>query len=405
MSTFLYEAYDKDGATVRGEYEAQTSEEVVEHLLHRSLSPVSIRSLKANSATELSFSSLFKRLSPVDVLFLVRNLATTLKAGMSMVEALDIMIADTDRPYLRYVLQTIQAGMKSGLPFSKGFEQFRGSFPPAFIGMLRAGEASGELDSTLASLGAYLAKEYNLRQAVRAAMIYPVVLLCASAGVVALLLIVVLPRLSKAFAQSGVELPFITKVFLALSNALTYSIWLDLAVVAGLVWFFTYFRRTVIGRRFMLSVLMRTPVARDVVKKVALVRFTRTFGHLIGGGVSAIEALDIAADSVGNDDFAAAIRKAGEDLQHGISLSHSLPERRDLFPSILIGLIVVGEKTGTLSAILLDLADFYDEEAGNRLKNLTSILEPILLLVMGLIVGSIALSIMLPIYQLIGKVG
>jgi len=405
MSTYLYEAYDKDGTAVRGEYEADSSQDVVEHLLHRSLSPVSIRPLRANSATELSFASLFKRISPVDVLFLVRNLATTLKAGMSMVEALDILIADTDRPYLRYVLQTIQAGMKSGLPFSKGFEQFRRSFPPAFIGMVRAGEMSGGLDTALSSIGAYLTKEYQLRQQVRSALIYPIVLLCASSGVIALLLIVVLPRLAKAFAQSGADLPFITKVFIGLSAALTYSILLDIAVLAVVVWFFVSFRRTDAGKRIMLAALMRIPIARDVVKKVALVRFTRTFGHLLASGISAIEGLEIAADSVGNITYAAAIRKAGDDLEHGISLSHSLSERRDLFPNILIGLLVVGEKTGTLSAILLELADFYDDEVGSRLKNLTSILEPVLLLVMGLIVGSIALSIMLPIYQLVGKVG
>lgn len=403
MATFTYEAYDAHGVVVRGQIEASGKGEVVEQLLRKSLKPLSVTPLRsASSGLQMQ---LIKKLSAVDVLFLVRNLATTIKAGMSVVESLEMLVSDTERPYLRFVLQKVQAGVKNGQQLSKGFEEFRDQFPPAFIGMLKAGEISGQLDATLTSLGGYLTKEYQLRQQVKSALIYPTVLLCASIAVIALLLIVVLPRLTSSFAQSGIKLPLVTKIFLALSNALTYSITLDIAVLVFFVWFFLYFRRRPLGKRIWFSFLWHIPVAKHVITKIALVRFTRTFGNLSGSGIAAVEALEITADSLGNPIYAGALHAAARDIERGVSLSSSLSTHPDIFPKVLIGLITVGERTGSLSSILLTLADFYEDEVGTRLKNLTAILEPLLLLIMGLVVGAIALSILLPIYQLVGNVG
>jgi len=403
MSTYLYEAFDKDGTVVRGEFDAQGKGEVLEHLLRRSLKPVSIRALRDGSQG-LS-RSFFNRLSSVDVLFLVRNLSTTIKAGMSIVESLDVLIADTDKPFLRSMLQRVQAGIKSGQQLSVEFEAYKKHFPAAFIGMLKAGEISGALDKTLDSLAVYLTKEFQLRSQVRSALVYPTVLLCASLGVITLLLGVVLPKLTKAFTESKIELPLLTRIFIGISNALTYSLILDVLIVGFLAWLFFYFRRTSLGKRIWQSTITHLPIAKDVIRKVAIVRFTRTFGNLIGSGISAIEALEISADSLGNAEYAAALHAAARDLERGVSLSHSLERSPQLFPRILVGLIVVGERTGSLSPMLLSLSEFYDEEVSNRLKNLTSVLEPLLLLVMGVVVGAIALSILLPIYQLVGKVG
>jgi type II secretory pathway component PulF len=403
MATFTYEAYDASGAIVHGQIEASGKGEVVEQLLRKSLKPLSVSPLSGSSSRFQM--QLIQRLAAIDVLFLVRNLATTLKAGMSVTESLDMLIDDTDRPYLKSVLQQVQAKVKNGEQLSKGFDAFRDQFPPAFIGMLRAGEVSGQLDATLTSLGSYLVKEYQLRQQVKSALIYPIVLLCASVAIIALLLIVVLPRLTASFAQSGIKLPLITKVFLGLSNALTYSITLDLAFVVFIAWFFLYFRRRPLGKRIWFALLWHVPVAKHVITKVALVRFTRTFGNLVSSGIAAVEALEITADSLGNAVYAGALKEAARDIERGVSLSSSLHKHTDLFPKVLIGLITVGERTGQLSPILLSLADFYEDEVGTRLKNLTAILEPLLLLVMGLVVGAIALSILLPIYQLVGNVG
>lgn len=404
MSTFIYEAYDSEGATVRGEYEGATRNEVVEYLAKHDLTPVSVEELRGRRKSEGFFAlSFFEKLSPVDVMFLVRNLATTVKAGLSIVDSLDILIADTEKKMMKRVLRETQAMIKNGQSLSSGFEKYKDSFPPIFMGMLRAGELSGQLDKTLAELGKYLSKEYALRSKVKSALTYPIILLVASTAVMTLLLVFVLPRLTSSFAASGVKLPFITEIFLGISKILTWSFTLDVAVLGALVWFLIFFRTTNTGKKFFFWVISHTPVASNLVKKVALVRFSRTFGNLIGSGISAIEALQLSSQSIGNHAYEIAIKKAILGVENGQPISESLGKFPDLFPHLLISLLVVGERTGSLHEIMGTFADFYEEEVDNTLKDLTAILEPALLLIMGLLVGAIAVSIILPIYQLVGN--
>ncbi len=404
MSTFIYEAYNKEKQIVHGEYEAATREEAVGYLIRRELTPISVDALHSPGEGKGILSiQFFDSIGPVDIMFLVRNLSATVKAGLSIVEALDILIADSEKASVKKVLREVQALIKNGQTLSKGFEKYANLFPPIFLGMLRAGEMSGQLDKTLVELSKYLSKEYNLRAKVKSALMYPIILLVASSGVVTLLLIFVLPRLTKAFASSGVKLPFITKVFLGLSNALTYSFILDFIALGFLIWFFLYFRTTRTGKKLFFFIISHMPVANELIKKIALVRFARTFGNLLGSGISALEALDLSATSIGNQAYTKAIQSAAADVKNGVSLSGAISKFPKLFPRLLISLIIVGERTGSLHEILGTFADFYEEEVDNKLKDLTAILEPALLLLMGLLVGAIAVSIILPIYQLVGN--
>ncbi|OGI67657.1 hypothetical protein A2732_00195 [Candidatus Nomurabacteria bacterium RIFCSPHIGHO2_01_FULL_40_10] len=284
-----------------------------------------------------------------------------------------------------------------------GFDAYKNSFPPIFIGMLKAGEISGQLDRTLAELSHYLSKEYMLRNKVKSALIYPIILLVASIAVVTLMLMFVLPKLTKSFIQSGVELPFITKVFLFISKILTWSFTLDIIVILGIIYFFVYFRTTQMGKKLFFFLVSHTPVASSLIKKVALVRFARTFGNLMGSGLSVAESLEISSETINNPSYTYAIEKAVIDIRNGLAVSDSLAKYEILFPNLLISLITVGERTGTLQEILVTFADFYEEEVDNALRELTSVLEPALLLVMGLMIGAIAISIILPIYQLVGN--
>lgn len=403
MSTFIYEAYTKEGAIVHGEYEGGARSEVVEYLIKRNLNPITVDDLKSKGKRRgLLAIEFFGGISPIDIMFLIRNLATTTKAGLSIAESIEIIIADTEKPALKRILQEAQALFRTGQTLSKGFEAHADLFPPIFMGMLRAGEMSGQLDKTLAELAEYLSKEYKLRNKIKSALVYPVILLVASGGVVALLLVFVLPRLTKAFESSGVELPFITKLFLGISNILTWSYTLDIIVLALLTWVFVYFRTTRFGKKFFLSVITLIPVANELIKKVALVRFSRMFSNLIASGISAVEALELSAQSIGNQKYTQALEVASTDIINGVPLSEALAKFPDLFPRLLVSLVVVGERTGSLAEILRTFSNFYEEEVDNKLKNLTATLEPALLLVMGVLVGSIAFSIILPIYQLVG---
>jgi type II secretory pathway component PulF len=403
MATYIYEAYDKENKIVHGEYDALSPKEVMDYLSSRFLTPVSIEPVSASKKSKNLLSvQLFEHLSPIDIVFFVRNLATTTKAGLSIIESFDILIKDTNKKLVKKILEGVQSMLKNGQSMSTAFERYKDLFPPIFIGMIKAGEVSGQLDKTLNELARFLSKEYSLKSKVKAALTYPIILLVATFVVVFLMLIFVLPKLTQSFASSGVALPLITKIFLFISNVLTWSFIADGIVIAGIVYFFVYFSRTNIGKKFFSSVISHTPVASDLVKKVALVHFARTFGNLIGSGLSAVESLNIAAQSINNHTYTEAITKVIEDIKNGIPISQALAKYPKLFPSLLISLITVGERTGSLEEILVTFSDFYEEEVDNTLKQLTAVLEPVLLLVMGVMIGAIALSIILPIYQLVG---
>ena len=403
MATYKYEAYDKDNNIVNGEYDALSPKEVMDYLVSRSLTGVSIQSIDTVAKNKnILDTEFFEHLSSVDIVFFVRNLATTTKAGLSLVESFDILIKDTKKKLIKKILLGVQSMIKNGQTLSFAFTRYENLFPPIFIGMIKAGEVSGQLDKTLAELARFLSKEYSLRSKVKSALTYPIILLSASAVVVFLMMVLVLPKLTKSFASSGVALPLITKIFLFISNILTYSFILDGIVIIGLIWFFIYFGRTKMGKRFFFYVISHTPVASDLVKKIAVVHFARTFGNLIGSGLSAVESLKISAQSVNNQKYTEAIEKVIEDIKNGIPISVSLAKFPALFPSLFISLMSVGERTGTLEEILVTFSDFYEEEVDNTLKELTAFLEPVLLLIMGLMIGSIALAIILPIYQIVG---
>ncbi len=403
MATYIYDAYDKDNKIVHGEYDAVSPKEVMEYLTSRFLTPVSIEPVTAIAKKEGVLSTqLFESLSSVDIVFFVRNLATTTKAGLSIVESLDILIKDSKKKLVKKILEGVQSMVKNGQSLSTSFERYKDLFPPIFIGMIKAGEVSGQLDKTLNELARFLSKEYSLKSKVKAALTYPIILLSASFVVVILMLIFVLPKLTQSFASSGVALPLITKIFLFISGLLTWSFILDGIVILAIIYFFVYFSKTKMGKKLFFTVISHTLVASDLVKKIALVHFARTFGNLIGSGLSAVEALTISAQSINNHIYTQAIDNVIEDIKNGIPISQSLAKYPKLFPSLLISLMSVGERTGSLEEILKTFSDFYEEEVDNTLKQLTAVLEPVLLLIMGLMIGSIALSIILPIYQLVG---
>ena len=405
MATYIYEAYNKDNRLIKGEYESNSREEIVDYLTKRSLTPISIKSIhemnKISSKNILSLD-LFSKITSIDIMFLVRNLSTTIKAGLSVVESLDILIKDTENKLMKKILRSVEAMVKNGQSLSAGFENYKNLFPPVFIGMIKAGEVSGQLDKNLKELALSMSKEYALRNKVKSALTYPVILLASSFLVVVLMLIFVLPRLTASFISSGVELPWITKVFLFISKVLTWSYSLDLVFIIGIIYFFSYFKSTSMGKKFYFYILSHIPVANDLVKKVALVRFSRTFGNLIGSGLSVVDSLEISSQSVNNHLYNEVLEKSIEDIKNGVTISESFSKYPKLFPNLLISLITVGERTGSLQEIIITFADFYEEEVDNKLKELTSVLEPVLLLIMGLMIGAIAISIILPIYQLVG---
>lgn len=404
MSLFVYEAINEEGRIVNSEINSLNKEEVVSILTQKHLTPISIELKSGETKLKSSFGSqaIFESISALDKIILIRNLAATIKAGLSLSEALEIMVADATKNIVKNFLAEAQLGVLNGQPLSSIFEKHHKEFSPIFTGMIKAGESSGHLDESLEELSRHLNREYNLVKKVKEAMTYPIILIVASLGIVTVMLTFVLPKLSKSFIQNNVELPFLTKMLVNISNALTFSPVLDIAIVGGTIAFIMYFRKTEGGKKFISRAMFKIPVVNNLVKKIMLVRFSRTLGSLISSAMSISESLNLTARAVGNEVYESAILKADSEIKNGIALSQALKNNPKLFPNFLISLVAVGEKTGTLDKVLKNFSDFYDDDVSSALKSLTTLLEPLLLLFMGLIVGLIAVSILMPIYSMVG---
>lgn len=402
MAIYTYEAADKRGAIHSDRIDASSKDEVLIFLGRKDLIPILVEEEGKRAGLSLS-TSFFERITALDRITLVRNLAVTLKAGLSIIEAIDILIMDTSKNVLRNILQNAKASLQKGQPLSAIFSRYRKYFSPVFTGLLQAGEASGHMDKALEQLAEQMDKEYKLGKKVKSALAYPVLLLITSVLVIIMLLIFVMPRLARSFRMSGAELPTITKVLITISNAVASNILLDVLVVAFLIFGFKFFKRTAFGSKVLVHLVLRIPIAKELVKKVALVRFSRNLGSLIGSGINIVDGLQISAQTVGNEVYKNKILSAVPQIKNGVALSDILKGETKYFPHLLVNMISVGERTGTLEYVLKTFSDFYEEEVDNTLKDLTTFLEPLMLLFMGVIIGTIALSILLPIYQLISK--
>ncbi len=399
---FTYEAYDKAGAVVRGEFSAQGRGEVLEHILSQGLHPTRI-SLPVLGSNTLD-TRFFERIETEDTLFFARNLATALRMGVSATEALEMIIADTEKKVMQDMLKDVLASIRAGNSFSVAFAPYKKYFPSMFQGMLEAGEISGRLDNTLTVFADYLERSHEFQGRVRSALLYPTILVVVSIVVSILIIVVMVPRLSRIFIEANIQLPLITRVMVGISEVLTYSYVLDILVVSAVIASVVWFRATKIGSSIIASVSISTPLARDIVRRTILVRITRTLGTLLDSGVSIIEALTLAGKASGNARFQEALARVTTSIVAGAPIADSFTKENLFFPRMLVGLMAVGERTGKLAGTLQSIANFYERDVDERLKRFTALIEPLLLLVLGLVVGAIALSVLLPIYQLVGAV-
>lgn len=398
MPIFKYTAADKAGKIQTGQMEAVDRQAVIDYLKDEDLLVVSVSA----PPSALSGSVWGNRISVLDKINFTGNLAIMLKAGVSMPEALQVIGDDSRSLYFRRVMADIRFGLENGKSLSEGLANFKKDFNEVFINLIRAGEASGKLEESLAQLHTQLKKEYGLISRVKSALSYPAVLIGGVILVAILLMTFVLPRLVTLFTASNLKLPFSTRLVFAISRALSFKPILTISVIVIAVIVLFFLLRTRTFTRFLSRILARLPVAKQLMEQIELVRFSRTLGNLLQSGVAIIPSLEITANAMNLPAFRHATLNAKEAVAKGVSLNNAFRQEKH-FPVMLISVIKVGEKTGELDGLLLNLADFYEEQADNTLKSLASLIEPILLVVVGLTIGGMALSIILPVYQLIGS--
>lgn len=402
---FIYKALNKEGQEQHGEVQAESRQIAIDYLRRDSLTPLYIEEKgkfkeRRFSLLNLAFS---RSINNLDKIFLTRHLAAILRSGINLLEALEILEQDVQKPLTKKILKDAKINLERGQPLSTTFASYDKYFSPVFVGLVRAGEASGTLEDALESLGEQLQRDYDMKKKVQSAMIYPLILLIATTLIIVLLMTFVMPRLMKALMQTKITLPLLTRIIIGVSNVFSSNPIITLSIFLILIASIFLFYKSKVGKKMMLSFFEKLPLSGNLIKKMALARFSLTLRNLLKSGMPALEAIDITARTIGNVKYEEALLAIGRDLRKGAPLHEVFKTRSDFFPQLVISVIAVGERTGTLERSLLVISNYYNEETERVLKNLIVLLEPMLLIIMGFVVAGIALSILLPIYQLVSS--
>jgi len=355
---------------------------------------------KAPSTFEQMTQNLFLRVSLQERVLFARHLAVGIKAGMTLQDSLRLILRQSKSSAMKKILNQIIEDTSAGMYLSASMQRFQGVFGQLFINIVNVGETSGTLSENLSYLAQEMKKAKDLRSKVKGAMIYPMVILVATLGIVGGLMIGIFPKILPVFANLKVELPITTKILIAVSNFVTaYTLWIVLGIIFSIlaVWVVSHYEWYKRAWHFM---LLRLPIIGKIVVKVNISNITRIMGLLLNSGVQVIEAVNITATALENRMYRRELKTAAETLRRGEFFSIYLAKNERMFPIIVVNMIQVGENTGNLVDNLQYLSEFYEQEVDEVLKNMSSIIEPFLLLFMGLLVGFIALSVITPIYQI-----
>lgn len=400
---FHYVASDATGKVVNGEMEAQGVAEVLEFLAGKGLKPVSVKIVKGFKV--VSKTGFFgPTINETDKIFLTRYLGLMLKVGTDLLHATEVLMTDFDKPIIKSFLSEVRSNLEQGQPFYLSFARYPKFFNSVFTNLIKAGEASGNLDKVLEDMSNTLEKQQDIKNRIRGVLVYPILLLVASFLILFFLVTFALPKIAAVFEGSGFKPPLFSRVVFAVGGFFGhYALLIAGIVIVGGIAAFYFYKTSLTFQRFAFNLLNYLPGVRNVIAKIALQRFAATLASLIEAGLPLTQAIEITAQAVGNEELKEALlRVSGEGITKGLSVSEAF-RREPIFPRVVVNLIAISEKSGHIEDVLKTLAHFYETETDTAIKFMVSLLEPTLLMGMGLVVGLIALSIIVPIYQLTAK--
>lgn len=401
MATFAYTVRDKTGKIVKGSLEGDNRENVSAKLRQTGYIIVSLDE-KVSSFS--SFKVGGKKVKAKDLTVFSRQFATMINAGLSLTKCLGILASQTESAALRDVIGQVARDVEAGQSLSDSMMKHPRVFPNIFINMVRAGETGGVLDEVLVRVADHFEREAGLKARIKSAMTYPIAMLALVLVILIAMMIFVIPVFQKMFADMGGQLPAATQFLVNLSEFVRGigGIVTVVLVFAG-VWGFNRWKETGPGRLMWDTIKLKLPVFGVLTRKIALAKFTRTFGTLVSAGVPILSALDIVGDTAGNEVIAQAVKRVRSAIKEGETIAKPLSES-PVFPSMLVQMIAVGEETGALDAMLNKIADFYDDEVSVAVDSLTSMIEPLMMAVMGLVVGGIVIALYMPMFNVISLV-
>src|SRR6204780_3567564 len=388
MPVFTYRGVNRAGATVTGERTAATKAEATTSLKREQ---INISKL-SEKGKEFNIPTFGGGVDSKELAVFTRQFSVMIDAGLPLVQCLEILAGQQENKVFQNVLTGTRSAVEGGSTLSAAMRQYEKVFDALYVNLVEAGETGGILDTILQRLSSYIEKNVKLKRAVKSALVYPVAVLSVAAGVIVLLLWKVVPIFATLFLGLGVDLPLPTRIVIGLSNFIGSIFGLLIEVWYG----------TPVGRYTLDSILLKLPLIGILLRKIAVARFTRTLGTLISSGVPILEGLDITARTSGNAVVERAITATRKAVEAGRSLVDPLKET-NVFPGMVTQMIGVGEQTGAMDAMLQKIADFYEDEVDASVKDLLTAMEPIMIVVLGVVVGGIVISMYLPLFSLIGK--
>jgi type II secretory pathway component PulF len=397
MPTYIYHARDLQGVDHKGTIETADERQVTRIIGKKGLIVISIK-LKDQNRTKI-FDKFVNKVSFDELVIATRQLATMIESGLVLSEALDILADQQANKNFKDILLEVSRDLKGGIELAVALKKHPRVFPAIYVSLVKAGEESGKLDAVLTQLANTLEKDRDFRSKVRGAMIYPVLVIGMMFVVMLVMMIFVIPRLTSLYTQSSIELPLPTKILIGTSSFLINFWWLLILVITGAIFAFRRWIATPEGRFKFDEIVLKTPIVGKIVKATTMTNFTRTFGLLITAGIPLLDALTIVANVIGNSVYKRALENTFKGVERGLTFSKQL-EAVGVFPTIIYQMFRVGEETGKIDKVAFKMSEYFESESDQMLKNITIIIEPVILIVLGVGVTFLVLSIILPIYKL-----
>lgn len=401
MTTYVFKAMDPTGAKATGEVEAESKQSVSDQLKQRGLIVLDIDTKGGSKELELPF---LNRIKPQELTVMTRQLATMVNSGMTILRALYILEAQTENKKLADVLSAVRKDVEAGLPLSDAMERHPKVFNQLFVAMTRAGETGGVLDASLLRVADQLESADSLRRQVKAAMAYPIVVMSFAFTVLIALVVFLVPVFEDTFKDIGGELPTITKFTVGISNAVTGYWYAFIVGAVAAVWGFRKWKATPRGKHMWDAFKLRLPMKMgDIVQKIALARWSRTLSALVSAGVPLLQALEITGKTAGNDLVEDAMGAVIESVKSGGTIAEPL-KHASVFPGMVTHMVGVGEETGAMDTMLEKIADFYEDQVAAAVKQLASILEPVMIVLVGGMVGFIVIAMYMPLFKVYDQI-
>lgn len=394
---FSYKAKSTTGEITEGSIEAPNEKDATKMLGERNLFVLELNNSDKSSFKSFSFK---KKVSLKDKIIFTKELAMMTKGGLPIVEALKALEEQAENPVFAKAIGDVVRDVQGGTALSKALTKHPKIFPKIYCAIVASGESSGKLDEVLNHEAEQLQKDYDLMSKVKNAISYPIIVVVALVGVLILMLVFVVPQLRSIFSEMGVDLPLLTRILLDTSMFLVTYWYLVILVISGIYAGYYFYQKTSNGRRFFDMLKIKMVIFGPLIKKIYMARFTRTTATLVASGLPMLEILKIVQDVIGNKIYFEALDQVYKDVESGVKLSNALRKHK-IFPPMVCQMVTMGEKSGKVDEVLFNVADFYDKEVEASTSGLTSMIEPILIIIIGVGVGAAIASVILPIYSLV----